>query len=89
MQRAIVVAELVADGVVVLKRGAAKLVEGYRAWSARRRAYGELMGLDDRMLADLGIARGEIQSVVYGEGLAETPRAVNDNRADAGRPIAA
>ena len=35
-------------------------------WHQRRRAYGELMSLDDRSLADIGIRREEIQAIVDG-----------------------
>ena len=41
-------------------------------WRQRQRAYGELMGLDDRSLADIGIRREEIRGVV--EGYHEEPR---------------
>lgn len=49
------------------------LVAGPLAWAERRRAYNELMALDDRMLHDIGIERGEIETVVYG---AQEPEAV-------------
>ncbi len=39
----------------------------------RQRAYGELMALDDRSLADIGIRREEIRAIV--EGYHEEPRA--------------
>ena len=35
-------------------------------WSQRQRAYGELMALDDRSLADIGIRREEIRAIVDG-----------------------
>jgi uncharacterized protein YjiS (DUF1127 family) len=35
-------------------------------WRQRQRAYGELMSLDDRSLADIGIRREEIRAVVEG-----------------------
>ena len=41
-------------------------------WRQRQRAYGELMGLDDRSLADIGIRREEIRAIV--EGYHEEPR---------------
>lgn len=47
-------------------------------WRARQAALDELMALDDHMLADIGISRGEIPGIVAGE---VTPhRAVNENR---------
>ncbi len=33
-------------------------------WGQRRRAYGELMALDDRSLADIGIRREQIRAIV-------------------------
>jgi uncharacterized protein YjiS (DUF1127 family) len=36
-------------------------------WRRRRRAYAELMTLDDRTLADIGIRRSQIAGVVYGK----------------------
>ena len=41
-------------------------------WRRRQRAYGELMALDDRSLADIGIRREEIRAIV--EGYREEPR---------------
>jgi uncharacterized protein YjiS (DUF1127 family) len=38
-----------------------------RAWREREQAYAELMSLDDRSLADIGIRRGDIPFVVAGE----------------------
>ncbi|MBX6323320.1 MAG: DUF1127 domain-containing protein [Rhodospirillaceae bacterium] len=36
------------------------------AWLERRRAYNELMALDDRLLRDIGINRADIHRIVYG-----------------------
>ena len=41
-------------------------------WRQRQRAYGELMALDDRSLADIGIRREEIGAIV--EGAYDEPR---------------
>ena len=35
-------------------------------WRRRQQAYGELMALDDRSLADIGIHRSEIPAIVEG-----------------------
>ncbi|HEX3954088.1 MAG TPA: DUF1127 domain-containing protein [Stellaceae bacterium] len=35
-------------------------------WRRRQQAYGELMSLDDRSLADIGIHRSEIPAVIEG-----------------------
>jgi uncharacterized protein YjiS (DUF1127 family) len=45
----------------------------FAAWRGRQRAYDELMALDDRSLADIGIRRSEIPAVV--EGFHERTRA--------------
>ena len=36
-------------------------------WHRRRMAYEELMSLSDRSLADIGISRSQIRSIVYAE----------------------
>ncbi|MCP1334966.1 DUF1127 domain-containing protein [Futiania mangrovi] len=48
--------------------------------AARRRAARELRRLDDRMLRDLGIDRGDIDAVVYG---------LDSRRAQKSAPVAA
>ena len=45
----------------------------FAAWRRRRLAYDELMALDDRSLADIGIRRSEIPALV--EGFHERTRA--------------
>lgn len=42
----------------------AELVQSVRSWRQRQAAAAELRALDDRMLNDLGITRGEIDRVV-------------------------
>ena len=39
------------------------LIDSFRKWSAYRRTVEELSQLDDRSLADLGIARADIGTV--------------------------
>ena len=39
---------------------------GWSSWRARQRAYGELMALDDRSLADIGVHRSQIPAIVEG-----------------------
>jgi uncharacterized protein YjiS (DUF1127 family) len=40
------------------------------AWRRRERAYAELMALDDRSLADIGVRRSQIRALAEGD----TPR---------------
>ena len=42
------------------------LAQKYVAWNSRREATAQLMNLDDRMLADIGIGRGDIQASMSG-----------------------
>ena len=37
------------------------------AWRRRERAYAELMALDDRSLADIGVRRSQIRALVEGD----------------------
>lgn len=37
-----------------------------RRWRERRRAFADLMALDDRLLRDIGISRGEIRAAIIG-----------------------
>jgi uncharacterized protein YjiS (DUF1127 family) len=48
-------------------------------WRQRQRAYGELMALDDRSLADIGIHRSQIPAIVE-EAFATGRRAVPQDR---------
>jgi uncharacterized protein YjiS (DUF1127 family) len=38
-------------------------------WRRRQRAYAELMALDDRSLADIGIRRSQIRGLIEGDGV--------------------
>ena len=38
----------------------------FKRWQQRQRAYDELMALDDRALADIGIHRSQIPAIVEG-----------------------
>ena len=52
---------------------------GWAGWRKRQRAYSELMMLDDRALADIGIRRSEIPAIV--EGYQEASRKDRDSEA--------
>lgn len=59
-------AEAVADAIVAVSRAVANLPNALKEWRVRRRTYAELMSLDDRTLADIGITRGEIGQIAAG-----------------------
>jgi uncharacterized protein YjiS (DUF1127 family) len=41
--------------------------KAFSAWRRRERAYAELMALDDRSLADIGVRRSQIRALVEGD----------------------
>lgn len=43
----------------------------FAEWRRRERAYGELMALDDRALADIGIRRSQIRALVESDARGE------------------
>ena len=45
---------------------------GFSEWRRRAHTYEELMALDDRSLADIGIHRSQIQGIVEGFGRGKT-----------------
>jgi uncharacterized protein YjiS (DUF1127 family) len=53
-----------------------------RDWAAKRRAVAELSALDDRMLRDVGVQRGDIVNVVYGTAHGEPSAAEHDDILD-------
>jgi len=57
------------------------VVRPFASWRARQLALEELSALDDHMLADIGISRGEIPGIVSGK--LPPRRAVNENEASA------
>ncbi len=59
-------AEAVAEAIVAISRAVANLPNALKEWRVRRRTFAELMSLDDRTLADIGITRGEIAQVAAG-----------------------
>lgn len=61
------------------------------AWRRQRRAYDELMALDDRSLADIGIRRSEIRAILAADRKAARSAmpAVSQNPAVFGRHKAA
>jgi uncharacterized protein YjiS (DUF1127 family) len=56
-----VTGSLAGDLVAFLRSGIVRPIQG---WSMRREAERDLRSLDDRLLADIGIARGDIATVV-------------------------
>lgn len=77
-------AKAVADMFRAIGRGVKSLFAGLADARRRRAAYAELNGLDDRMLRDMGLSRGELWSAVDGQA---RPAASNDN--DTGKAAAA
>ncbi len=55
-------------------------------WRRREKAYGELMALDDRSLADIGIRRSEIRALVEGTHALERSPAPRPGRSARQRP---
>lgn len=47
----------------------------FSEWRRRERAYAELMALDDRCLADIGVRREQIRALVEGKDGHERPSA--------------
>jgi uncharacterized protein YjiS (DUF1127 family) len=58
------------------------LIQKFSAWKSRRAATAELMSLDDRMLADIGIGRIDIQATISGR-LVRNAANTNDQDRDA------
>ena len=58
------------------------LNQKFVAWNSRRAATAQLMSLDDRMLADIGIGRGDIQSSMAGRMVQDVANS-NDQDRDA------
>ena len=50
--------------MTMLSRFADGLIGRFENWRARERAYRELSALDDRSLADIGLARSEIPYIL-------------------------
>jgi uncharacterized protein YjiS (DUF1127 family) len=59
-------AALAADGLGAIGAGLKTLFGRIKSWNERRSTYAELEGLDDRILADVGLSRGEISQVAAG-----------------------
>ena len=45
--------------------------KAFSEWRARERAYAELMALDDRSLADIGIRRSQIRAILEADRRAD------------------
>ena len=70
------VAKFIADVVVSLFAG---IVKWFNSRAQKNRAMYQLYSMDDRSLADIGIARGDIEAVLNGTGTHEPfqPSAIN------------
>lgn len=54
-------------------------------WHRRNRAYHELMALDDRTLADIGVSRSQIRSIVNAQYDSRRPQPTTPKGAFGGR----
>lgn len=52
---------------MTLKNSLRNLINSYQKWQLYRTTYNELSGLSDHQLNDMGIARGDIQSIARGD----------------------
>jgi uncharacterized protein YjiS (DUF1127 family) len=52
----------IAAALTAFGRLVGRLAQRFSAWRERRSTYAELMRLDDRMLADIGLHRGELRA---------------------------
>jgi uncharacterized protein YjiS (DUF1127 family) len=50
--------------------------KAFAEWRARERAYAELMALDDRSLADIGIRRSQIRAILEADRRADRQKRV-------------
>ena len=70
--RAMIIADTIADLVVATVRAVGWIASPLAAWWTRSRLHDELMSMDDRMLADIGISRADIPAVAAGSYRGET-----------------
>jgi len=66
MARGEAIADAFAAFVGVVRAIAAKLYAPIKSWAVERATRDELMSLDDRTLADIGLTRGDIPQVASG-----------------------
>ncbi|MSP49199.1 MAG: DUF1127 domain-containing protein [Alphaproteobacteria bacterium] len=70
------IGKTIANAALKLGYGLKKLAHAVESWRQRRATYGELSQLDDRLLADIGIQRADIQVIAA----ASTDRRVGSGR---------
>ncbi len=88
VERAAVVGEAIANGLASLASLGFKAVRAYEDWRLRQAAKAELLSLDDRQLADMGLTRCDIESVLEGIDV-RTGKPANENTAPANVNVAA
>ncbi len=66
IERAMAMAELIADVVVAIDRGVRRAVRAFARWIEIQDTIADLERLDDRCLADIGIEREEIPTFATG-----------------------
>ena len=73
--------ESLAQGLGAFGRAVRTLARRFVEWRERRETYSELMRLDDRMLADIGLNRGELRAV---SEMGQTPSRTRETLVDFG-----
>lgn len=82
VERAAAVGEAIATGIAGLATLGVKAVRAYEGWRLRQAAKAELLSLDDRQLADMGLTRCDVVAVVDGLDV-RTGKPANENIAPA------
>jgi uncharacterized protein YjiS (DUF1127 family) len=59
-------AAFIAGAIVALANSVAMSIARVKSWNERRATFAELEALDDRILADIGLSRGDISQVAQG-----------------------
>ncbi len=83
VDRSLYIGDAVASAIVGLFGGLKRGYASLQAWSEKRAASEELAQLDDRMLADLGLTRSDIDAAIDGRIHRQPLQAANENQGQA------